>query len=105
MHPTYTRTHSFVYFGNDQVPLSRASKRQRSAEHTTVFTLAERGNTPPSIVHTSNRTEYVVIRKCTPGMNILLIFTPHKYNLTRLITFTLNSYKLFGYSVLLKIFC
>lgn len=50
---TDTRAHpAFVCFGSDQVPLTRASKRQRSAEHTTVFTFAERGHHPPHLERT-----------------------------------------------------
>lgn len=47
---THTRLRTFVCFGRHQVPLSRASKRQRSAEHNTMFTFAEHGHTPPAIV-------------------------------------------------------
>lgn len=41
----HTRTPGFVCFGNGKVPLTRASKRRGSAEHTTVFTHVEA--TPP----------------------------------------------------------
>ena len=82
----HAHTHFFVCLGSDQVPLSRASKRQRSAEHTTLFTFAEHGHTH---THTHPRP-YACLTKpnawwiwtCTPGENILPIFTPDERNLT-----------------------
>lgn len=73
---TDTRAHpAFVCFGSDQVPLTRASKRQRSAEHTTVFTFAERGHHPPPPRAYTRLTELTV-----------WVSPPHKHNLTLAIT-------------------
>lgn len=59
---TCARYPAFVCFGSDEVPLTRTSKHQQSAKHTSMFTFTEAWTRTPR-VHTPNPTECVGLKQ------------------------------------------